>query len=201
MLVQVIQKCRISIGGRDRTYQIGEWVDVGKLAADEMAAKGEVLIPEAFPTEAGVVLPEAVDFPFKGIETAVGGYELLFDLNIVWDGKVALHEGRLKVGVQIIQSGVDVVVPLREAGVLAQDLAGEDEAEWTRTLALIHEGRVPVYESGLMFVRKCESTEELFEVWGAEAAREGDTDLAFLRALYQVKPVMLAVPHRWIGGS
>lgn len=206
MLVQVIQKCRIEKGGGHRTYQIGDWVDIGGAAAKDLAAAGKVLIPEPFPKEAGVVMPEGAEFPFKGIETAVGGYELPFELNIVWDGKVELHEGRLKVGVSLIQSGVDVVVVLREDGVLAQGLGNREESdegqnEWTRTLEIIHEGRVPVYESGLVFVRKCESTEALVEAWAAEAGVDVDTDLAFLRALYQVKPVMLAVGHRWVGGA
>lgn len=70
-------------------------------------------------------------------------------------------------------------------------------AERKRTEALIGDLRVPLYEVGLLFVRRCEAGEQLLEAWERERAG-GCAQLAFLRALYQVKPLFLALPRSWL---
>ena len=60
--------------------------------------------------------------------------------------------------------------------------------------------RVPLYEVGLLFVRRCEAGEQLLEAWDQERAG-GHGQLAFLRALYEVKPLFLALPRSWLAAS
>jgi len=50
-----------------------------------------------------------------------------------------------------------------------------------------------------VFVRRCPDTRRLVETWHAERARfpSGEDRLAFLRALYIVKPLVCDLPTVW----
>jgi hypothetical protein len=72
------------------------------------------------------------------------------------------------------------------------------EADREATKAVIRELRVPLYDTRVLFVRRCDDTRRLIELWLAECKR-GDARLAFLRAMYQVKPVLCALPAQWTG--
>ncbi len=87
----------------------------------------------------------------------------------------------------------DCAAPLWRYGVLAQNVGGPSERE--RTEVITRDLRIPLYATELLFVRQSEATEQLLTVWQAE---DGDERLAFLRALYQVKPLFLALPRSWL---
>ncbi len=89
----------------------------------------------------------------------------------------------------------DCAAPLWRYGVLAQDVGGPSERE--RTEAMTRDLRIPLYATELLFVRQCEAAEQLLAAWRAECG-DGDERLAFLRALYQVKPRFLALPRSWL---
>ncbi len=91
----------------------------------------------------------------------------------------------------------EVAAPL-VGRVLAADLGTSGERE--RTQALLHDLRVPTYGE-LLFVRQCEAGEQLVTVWRDECAGGADRRLAFLRALYRVKPLLLALPRSWLQGG
>ena len=67
-----------------------------------------------------------------------------------------------------------------------------------RTAAMVRDLRVPVYACDLLFVRAGEAGEQLLAAWRSEMADGAEERLAFLRALYQVKPVFLALPRSWL---
>ena len=79
-------------------------------------------------------------------------------------------------------------------GQLAEDVGGESDRE--RTRAVVRDLRAPLYSIDLVLIRRCEATERLIEAWRAE--RGGDERLAFLRALYRAKPLILALPKTWL---
>lgn len=83
-------------------------------------------------------------------------------------------------------------------GLLAEGIGGPSDQE--RTKAITRDLRVLVYATDLLFLRQCEASERLVETWQAESDH-GDERLAFLRALYLVKPLMLALPRSWIAES
>lgn len=87
----------------------------------------------------------------------------------------------------------EAAAPIWSYETLAADVAAGAERE--RTEALIGDLRVPLYETGLLFVRDCEGGRALLKAWQAEGA---EPRLAFLRALYQVKPLFLALPRSWL---
>jgi len=49
-----------------------------------------------------------------------------------------------------------------------------------------------------MWLRKCPDCAELLRLYREEKTKGKDGRLAFLRAMYQVKPVICAAPASWI---
>lgn len=92
----------------------------------------------------------------------------------------------------------EAAAPL-EVGLLAADIGTAADRE--RTEAVIRDLRVPLYACDLLFVRKCKACEELLEVWRTELEEGRDSRLAFLRALYQGKPLFQALPRSWLANA
>jgi len=90
-----------------------------------------------------------------------------------------------------------VAVPLWDYDTLARDVGSEEERAYTESV--IHDLRVPLRDTRLVFVRRCSDTRKLVETWHAERARVpgGEDKLAFLRALYAVKPLVCDLPTVW----
>lgn len=91
----------------------------------------------------------------------------------------------------------DAAAPLWRYGILAQDVGGESDRR--RTAELVHDLRVLLYAHELLFVRDSSDGRALLAAWEEERAGRGDVRLAFLRALYRVKPIFCALPRSWLG--
>jgi len=87
----------------------------------------------------------------------------------------------------------EAAAPIWAYETLAADVARGSERE--RAEALIGDLRVPLYSTELLFLRRCENSERLLSLWRADG---GDERLAFLRALYELKPLFLALPRSWL---
>jgi len=90
----------------------------------------------------------------------------------------------------------EVAVPLRQYTKLAEAYGTEEER--TTTAAVIHDLRQPVYDSRVVLLRSCPRALRLIKTWVAEMSDTGDDDLALLRAIWQVKPLLLALPMGWV---
>lgn len=100
----------------------------------------------------------------------------------------------------------DAAAPLWRYGVLAEALGSAAERERTREIT--RDLRLPVYAPELLFVADNEAGRALVETWRRECdltpspfpTREGGIDerLAFVRALYLVKPRFCALPRSWL---
>jgi len=94
----------------------------------------------------------------------------------------------------------DVAAPLWRYGVLAHDVGTSYERE--RTEVVIRDLRVLLYAHELLFVRDSDAGRTFIETWRADcASTNGDAPeerLAFLRALYLVKPLFCALPRSWL---
>ncbi len=93
----------------------------------------------------------------------------------------------------------EVAAPLKAYAHLAQDEGTETER--ALTLQLIKDLRQPVYDSRAVWLRDCPAAESLLAVW-EEEKRHCDCavpcDLPFLRAVWIVKPLILALPVGFI---
>jgi hypothetical protein len=89
----------------------------------------------------------------------------------------------------------DAAAPLWRYGTLAANLG--TPAEQKRTQAIVRDLRIPAYACELLFVRNSPAGQELVRVWQDEC-QHGDQRLAFVRALYLVKPLFCALPRSWL---
>ena len=94
----------------------------------------------------------------------------------------------------------DVAAPLWRYGVLAKDQGTPSDQK--RTEAVIRDLRVLLYAHELLFVRDSPDGRRFLETWRAECGdgngTGSDERLAFLRALYLVKPLFCALPRSWL---
>ena len=89
----------------------------------------------------------------------------------------------------------EAAAPLGKVGYLAADVGSGRERRATERL--IRDLRVPVYAQELLFVRDCEGGRALLEAFAREREGAEEPRLAFLRALYEVKPLFCALPRSW----
>lgn len=104
----------------------------------------------------------------------------------------------------------DAAVPLWRYGVLAADVGTAEERKLTA--GIVGDLRVLLHAVELVFVRNNMVGKMLMATWGAEcgadgspstespstSSGDGDRRMAFLRALYQVKPRLCVLPTSWL---
>lgn len=182
-------------------YLPGDWRDVDKRTARRWLAQGEIVVPpqrvkELLPSGSGIVVSKAS----KKVERLaarfdlgmqVGGPSLPFARTLIWDTGAALRAELVPVGFGLLETW-QIAVPLRGDDLLVADVG--TVAEQRRTQGVIHDLRVPVYNTSVIFAQDCEETRVLLRRW----EREGGGDLAFLVALYQSRLLVLALPETWI---
>lgn len=205
MYVQLRVPQTIDRLGLHKRFQPGDWVEVGEQLAKQWLASGIAWIPpqrinELLTKDCGIAslgpcsdhlrswLDDNDRLGFEQVEEP----SLPFPHTLIWDPNVHLRKELVPVGFAQLDIW-QVACPLWDYNELATHEG--DEAEKERTKAVIHDLRVPMYDTRLMFVKRCGDTRELIDMWQAE----GRGRLAFLRALYQVKPMMLALPVTWSG--
>jgi len=193
--------------GRIANYQPGDIFSVGRQRAQILESCGAVCIPAIFRQEyresilglqdTSIVLTNGGDLSalqarFPGAHITTGtAYALDSARTLFWDTAYNLRAELLPVGFYRLRNW-QVVAPLYSYQRLARDLGTPDDR--AKTEAVIHDLRVPVYDVRCLFIRRCSETEELLRLWQAET---GDRLLAFMRALYQVKPILCALPLTW----
>jgi len=110
---------------------------------------------------------------------------------MLWSPAIKLRRELIPLGFSLLDTW-QIALPLQDYKRLACQIGGEEEK--ARTLEVVHDLRMLLYDTRLMFVKKCEETERLFETWQADS---GEPSLSFLRALYLTKPFVLALPPTW----
>lgn len=209
MWVQLESVQYIEVHGETRKFNPGDWVDVGKQTAQLWLSRGDACLPANMPMpingggsgalvlDGGQHARELLS-PYIGLDVQGGTVpELRWDKNILWSaGECAgVIPARFGAGLALLDTW-ELAVPLYDYKTLALHVGNDDERE--RTKEVILDLRVPLYDTRLMFVRRTPDTERLMHVWAMEP---GERRLAFLRALWQVKPFILALPSCWTGGE
>lgn len=92
----------------------------------------------------------------------------------------------------------DAAVPLWRYGINATNVGSKDERK--RTQAVIRDLRVLLHSVELLFVRDNEDGRALADAYREERGESpyGELRLAFLRALYRVKPRLCVLPRSWL---
>ena len=215
MLVQLKTIQYISHLGKQETHYPGEWVDVGNQTARSWLTTGEAVRPdmpdlEVLPGCGLAVPPHALEIAAQaapGLERLpqADSPSLPFPKTLWYDPAVQLRPDLFATGFELLDTW-EVAAPLYSYQTLARELG--TDAERALTEALIRDLRVPVYDTRCLFLRRCRGTRDLMAAWGKEGhggrgagEQGGDERLSFLRALYRVKPLVLALPVTWVGGS
>jgi len=180
---------------------------VGKSDARRLLAEGKAEIPQLNSADdrtmlmenCGLVLWDNVNsygkitkqYPALDYGLKDYGPEPLYVKNLIWDGVSKLDYKLIPLGFSRLDDW-QLAVPVLDMTTLAQDLGTEEEREQIKEV--IHDLRVPVYDTGIIFARRCPQTEKLFKLWDPY---EGNRELGFIRALYQSCPVFLTLPVNW----
>lgn len=155
--------------------------------------------------KAGIVIRQA-NLVTHGIAKKIGvDIQVAQDWLLPWEKtlfiapETCVPSDLLRVGFDLLDKW-DVAAPLWRYGVLAKDVGAP--ADRKRTEAVIRDLRVLLYAHELLFVRDSPDGRRFLETWRAECGdgngAGGDERLAFLRALYLVKPLFCALPRSWL---
>lgn len=93
----------------------------------------------------------------------------------------------------------DAAVPLWVYGTLATGVGSKRDREITQ--AVVRDLRVLLHAVELIFVRRNEDGQKLVDEYAAQLDRGDDKRLAFLRAMYIVKPRLCVLPTTWTKGT
>lgn len=206
MWVQLLRSQQIEKNGISRTYHMGDWVEVGKQTALRWIADGAARTAKRLPLDAaaggcGVLLLGDQGFAGKleGIApgltlTQADAPDLPYAKTLLWQTSFSLRPELVPLGFKLLEAW-EVAAPLVSYDALAIHIGTPEARE--RTQAVVRDLRVPVYEPRLLFVKRCRAGRELLDAWAAERACGDDDRLTLLRALYQVKPLLCALPVTW----
>ena len=131
-----------------------------------------------------------------GVVIAEGSLaEIPFDRALIVTPGVTIPWDLVNHGFRFLQRW-DAAAPLWRYGVTAADVGTSAERERTKKVTL--DLRVLLYSHELLFVRNSPDGRTLLTVWEQEMVGGGDPRLAFLRAVYRVRPLFLTLPRTWL---
>lgn len=194
MWIQLRTCKQVVVKGKRVNCQPGDWVNIGKQTAQRWLTNRDAQVAkyrlgEFLPEDGGVVVkrltPEIAKLVGE-LDVHVGEPELRYHKTLCWDPSAPLTEELIMTGMGLLGTW-QAAVPLQRYDRLA---IFQDDG---KTKEVIHDLRVPLYDTRAMFLRRCPETRDLLRIW----KEEGGDDMAFLRALYQSKPLMLALPNTW----
>lgn len=210
MWIKLLAIKQIDVRGQKHTCHPGDWVDIGKQTARRWIAAGEAEVPSM--KKSGLIAEDAgavvrgdmlagsilLTKYAEGLTVIEAGRELEipFARTLFFKAPAPIRPELFPIGFHLLETW-EVVIPLFDYNVLACHIGTEEER--ARTENIIHDLRVPLYDTRLMFMRDCGNTKRLLKTWAVETESGDDERLAFLRALYQVKPFVLALPTTWLG--
>lgn len=132
-----------------------------------------------------------------GLQVVVSdGYDAEFDRALIVEPGMAIPWGLVDYGLHFLERW-DAAAPLWRYGELAETVG--TPADRKRTAKLVRDLRVLLYAHELLFVRGSGDGRALLDAWQEERADYAEPRLAFLRALYRVKPRFCALPRSWAG--
>ncbi len=206
MWVELTANHRVSTGGKYKDYHAGDRIYVSQFHAMQWINAGmaipveRVLITTEIPSgTCGIVTPdvESVKSVVKDKAPVIVPGSAIFQRTLYLDSASHFRLDLLGAGFKIIEKW-QCAAPLWSYTELAASVGTEEEQN--RTRAIIKDLRVPMYDTRVLFVRDCKDTRKLMALWKKEQEAGGDKRLAFLRALYQVKPTICALPTVWVWG-
>ena len=203
---------RNALGGGYRTYHPGDWFQVKNMEMRELVearqieTTPQVLRAEYKVDDAGLLLRDGAVKP-KDAATYGVACQAADGLTLPWKRTVILARGAsisttsIIIGLSRIEAGRGVgwemAVMLKDMRRLARDIG--PEAEQAKTLDVVGDLRLPVYDTSVLWVRRTEATEDWLAAWAEELADGADEAHSFLRTIYTRRLMLCTLPAGWIG--
>ena len=188
--------------GRWVLHYPGEILNIKNKQTCKELIKKEVAVDmstaaEELPKGCGLVMRQDGPIPSwvtaLEMEMATGEPRLPFQYTIIWNPRSVPNPEFLTLTLSTLRErGWDMAVPLYSYTKLTDRLGSTEERKATKEL--IHDLRVPYYDTDLMFIKRNKRTEDMMARWNEERRDTTDEKLAFLRALYVSKPFILPLP-------
>lgn len=210
--VRLKQDRRLEVNGVNKDLKKGDWIEVGKQTANQWIIQGIAdrtgydVSKEYVDYTAGIVIVGGInqqllnniqqDIP--GIEVSSSDKpEMFYSENMIWTNGINIRRENLFVGFKLLKNW-QIAVPLHSYDDLAvHQTMTKSEKEYIKSV--IKELRVPIYNTNLMFIRRCDETQVLLNQWGIEKEIIKNDSLSFHVAMYKTNPVLCALPVNWIG--
>ena len=138
-----------------------------------------------------------------GLEVRRGNMlELPWERTVLWSAGTRLTAEAIVLGLMRIDAedpdlAWEMAAMLDKKSRLAKDVGTEKDK--ARTLEVLGDLRLPVYETGALWVRRTEMAEEVLRLWRAEVDAGAGERHAFLRTIYSCRVLLCTLPADWIG--
>jgi len=128
--------------------------------------------------------------------------ELPWELTALWHRSARANALGVALGLTRVQTnaedvGWEMAVALQSHSRLAEHVGAAQDRQ--KTLDLLGDVRLPVYDTGVVWVRRTPATEEVIQRWQAELDAGAGELHGFLRALYTTPVLLCTLPADWIG--
>jgi hypothetical protein len=200
---------QVEIAGTPTRFQAGDWVEVGKQLALRWIAEGSAEAPQSTLTHVagdgscGILVTGNDAAAKQVLADSADKIAIAFDLpklrwnkTLIWSGDCPLRFELILIGFGLLDKW-DVLYPFCDYHKLADGIGSEEDRE--RTKKIVRDLRIPVPDIRLIYMKRNGRTEELMDVWREESVGSSEESLAFLRAVYRVKPFQLPLPTTWTG--
>jgi len=219
MQVKLLTTQYIVEAGSRRRYEPGDWVNVGRMTAQQWIAEGTATVPGLDQAEAiagnlenccllvrgGIKQARAITSKYRNLKAGIWDDKLPHERNLLWNPReIGLTPEQAVVGFSLIENtrpdydAWEVAAMLQGRETLAVHFGPESERE--KTKQVISDLRVPVFNTAALWIRKTPLAQRLLKTWWHEIHAGADERHAFLRALYQVPGILIStLPAGWLG--
>jgi len=206
----------VNENGQRVTKRAGEWAEVGKHQARMLLASGQAEIPKANIRNdvqvhgvCGVLIRSSEIEDLTPLGDMADNLRIVYDVpsvpfpyTAIWKPPARINRNAIKIGLMRLQSfeGTDaepweILGMLAGDDVLARDMGSDEER--AKTKRMIGDLRLPIYDTGLLWVRQTPATGYVMRMWADELAHGADEQHSFLRAIYSARILLCTLPPRW----
>jgi hypothetical protein len=199
--VRFLRPWRLSLRGVPAEYGPGDWAKVGNGYARQLVHDGVADSPladlkrvEEPKGSVGIMLFGTDHANGFAVDTSLDArYELRWEKTAFFDVSAPVDQALLPAGFKFLDVW-SLAVPMLDYRRLVED-EPMPEAERERVRGIIHDLRVPLYDTRLILAKRCPEVQQVLDLWEAE----GRSAVGFLLAVYQVVPYILPLPVTWTG--
>lgn len=204
---------RYGLDGGYHTYHPGDWFTANGQEIRELFGRGMIdstpqVLREEFGLQGAGVLALGENVPLPGLDAYGIAFQcaerlaLPWGLTVLWSPHAHLTTPGVALGLTRIAPApgtmsFEMAVALQSDTRMAGDVG--TQAERDKTLALLGDLRLPLYDTGVIWVRKTPATEEVIQLWQEELDAGADPTHAFLRTIYTHPLLLCTLPADWIG--